>query len=245
MLSSIQGGWLGKAMIHRSEHKNDYMIIDRAIVRNTALSDGAVRLLLFLLSCSDEFEFNVRGLASILNISVGAVSARVQELEQAGYIKLTRQRNKGQLGSFIWDVFETPCSNLPNKEIPNKAHLVQFTESRFTEQGNSEHIRNTNLKEIANKEKVKKVPKKAARFVPPTLEEVRAYCQERGNSIDPQRFFDYYSEGNWKDAKGNPVKNWKQKVITWEKKDEGKRAKTEPINENPFTKLRREEGYES
>ena len=57
------------------------------------------------------------------------------------------------------------------------------------------------------------------RFVKPTLDEIKAYCQERGNNVDAKAFFDYYDTGNWKDAKGKPVKNWKQKVITWERSD--------------------------
>ena len=54
-------------------------------------------------------------------------------------------------------------------------------------------------------------------FIPPTLEEVEAYCKERNNNVDAKAFFDYFTEGKWKDSKGNPVRNWKQKVITWEK----------------------------
>lgn len=57
------------------------------------------------------------------------------------------------------------------------------------------------------------------RFVPPTFEEVQAYCQERNNKVDAKAFYDYYTEGGWKDAKGKPVRNWKQKVITWERSD--------------------------
>ena len=55
-----------------------------------------------------------------------------------------------------------------------------------------------------------------ARFAPPTMDEVKAYVQERGSNVDPVRFWTYYNEGGWKDAKGNPVRNWKQKLITWE-----------------------------
>ena len=56
-------------------------------------------------------------------------------------------------------------------------------------------------------------------FTPPTLEEVTAYVKERGSSVDPIRFWSYYDEGNWTDAKGNKVRNWKQKLITWEKSE--------------------------
>ena len=57
---------------------------------------------------------------------------------------------------------------------------------------------------------------KVKRFTPPSLEEVKAYAASRGDKVDPQKFYDYYTEGHWKDSKGNPVKSWKQKMITWE-----------------------------
>lgn len=74
-----------------------------------------------------------------------------------------------------------------------------------------------NVQPIPNINTNKKPNKKPNIFVPPTLEEIEAYCKERNNSVDAQHFFDYYSAGQWVDAKGNKVKNWKQKIITWEK----------------------------
>jgi hypothetical protein len=37
--------------------------------------------------------------------------------------------------------------------------------------------------------------------------------------VDPVKFFDYFTEGNWIDSKGNPVRNWKQKLLTWANKE--------------------------
>ena len=54
-------------------------------------------------------------------------------------------------------------------------------------------------------------------FVPPTLDDIKAYCQERNSCVDPNVFYDYFTTGGWKDSEGKPVKNWKQKLITWEK----------------------------
>jgi hypothetical protein len=54
-------------------------------------------------------------------------------------------------------------------------------------------------------------------FKPPTLEEITEYCHQRKNNIDPKAFYDYFDVSNWVDSKGNKVKNWKQKIITWEK----------------------------
>lgn len=59
-------------------------------------------------------------------------------------------------------------------------------------------------------------------FIKPTLEEIQAYCQERQNTLDAKRLFDYYETSGWKDKDGKPVKNWKQKIITWEGRNNAK-----------------------
>ena len=79
--------------------------------------------------------------------------------------------------------------------------------------------------------KVNREGEKRKRFIPPTLEEVQAYVKERNSSVDPKRFFEYYETGGWKDAKGQSVKNWKQKLITWEKKDTSPKRKTQDFPE--------------
>lgn len=62
---------------------------------------------------------------------------------------------------------------------------------------------------------------KKGKFVPPTLEEVQAYVQERGSSVDPRTFCEYFDAAQWHDSRGNPVKSWKQKLIMWEKQGYG------------------------
>lgn len=56
------------------------------------------------------------------------------------------------------------------------------------------------------------------RFRPPTVEEVEAYCFERNNKVDAERFVDYYTANGWKVGK-NPMKDWKAAVRNWERKD--------------------------
>lgn len=57
----------------------------------------------------------------------------------------------------------------------------------------------------------------------PTREEVREYVKSRNSSVDPDKFFDFFDAGEWVDSKGNPVLNWKQKLITWESKSKEKK----------------------
>jgi hypothetical protein len=83
-------------------------------------------------------------------------------------------------------------------------------------QNEANEKQNENKKE--NKKEGKKEREKENECYP-TREEVRAYAESRNSSVDPDRFFDYFTADPskpWVDAKGQRVKNWKQKFITWE-----------------------------
>lgn len=63
-----------------------------------------------------------------------------------------------------------------------------------------------------------------ARFLKPTLEEIREYCLSRNNYVDPERFFDYYEANGWKVGK-NPMKDWRAAVRTWESREKSEAPK--------------------
>lgn len=72
-----------------------------------------------------------------------------------------------------------------------------------------------------------------ARFTPPSLDEVRAYCQERGNTVDPEKWHDFYASKGWMVGK-NKMRDWKAAVRTWEKEDAIRpRTATDP-NSRPY-----------
>ena len=65
--------------------------------------------------------------------------------------------------------------------------------------------------------------KRAAPFTPPTPDEVAAYCRERGNAVDAERFCDFYASKGW--MIGNQrMKDWRAAVRTWEKRGETQAA---------------------
>lgn len=53
--------------------------------------------------------------------------------------------------------------------------------------------------------------------IPPTLEEVTAYCKERSKGVDPNKWYDFYQSKGWMIGK-NKMKDWKAAVRTWEPK---------------------------
>lgn len=84
--------------------------------------------------------------------------------------------------------------------------------------------------------------KERQRFTPPSVSEVRAYCQEKGYKIDADQFIDFYESKGWMIGK-NKMKDWKAAVRTWTKR----RANNEqPAARNKFNNFnQRQYNYES
>jgi len=98
------------------------------------------------------------------------------------------------------------------------------------------------------KSKVKKSKVKESKvnniFIPPTLEEVVAYCQERNNGVDPQKWYDFYSAKGWMIGK-NKMRDWKAAVRTWERGQKGvhNSRETPTMSRNVENALRLVEKY--
>lgn len=106
--------------------------------------------------------------------------------------------------------------NVTNNVIPSISYISSSNNLEDKDKGCGE------------KEKKPKKDKKA--FVKPTVDEVAAYCRERGNSIDAEAFVAHYESNGWMVGK-NPMQNWKMAVVTWEKNNMGgskKASKTGP-----------------
>ena len=69
-------------------------------------------------------------------------------------------------------------------------------------------------------------------FIKPTVDEIKQYCQERKNGIDPQRFFDFNEAKGWMIGK-NKMKDWRAAVRTWENNKKGNGASEEKKEYTP------------
>ena len=94
--------------------------------------------------------------------------------------------------------------------------------------GNTETETETNTDTPATS--VARREKRQSRFRPPAREEVTAYCADRRNRVDPDRFCDFYESNGWKVGK-NPMRDWKAAVRNWEKRNGNFSAKRETANE--------------
>ena len=100
------------------------------------------------------------------------------------------------------------------KKVPKKEPVSHARALR----AEIEYENNNNNNNSTNNEEIDSKKRKNAKFVPPTLDEVRAYCTEKGYTFDPELFFNYYDANSWVQGqgKGKPIRSWKACCNTWQ-----------------------------
>ena len=101
---------------------------------------------------------------------------------------------------------------------PGKSKILDYDEvtmQRLFDECSSKPRRGVplNIKEDNIKENRRN--KQEKKFIPPSLDDIKKYIQEKNLSVNPQSFYDYFTEGDWIDSNGKQVRNWKQKLLTW------------------------------
>lgn len=151
-------------------------------------------------------------IADFCQCSETKVSTAISKLIELGYIYVKsfdgRQRIlKSRLSNFERQTFKK--SKADSKKLKDSNTNNNTPNKTYNEEGEK--------------------PKRE-RFVPPSLEEIEAYCAKRKNNVDPKKFYDYFTASDWVDSKGKKVRNWKQKIITWESYSTDKKPNTVGAN---------------
>lgn len=169
--------------------------------------------------------------------------------------KVRQKRANGEKGG-------RPCKN-ENRDKPeetenNQAEPNETCENQTEPKETSnehEHVQeheheHEHVQEQEQEEKTTaRARKRAAPFTPPTPDEVSAYCRERGNTVDAERFCDFYASKGWMIG-SQRMKDWRAAVRTWEKRDAPqaipRAAPASQASSNPFAvlaaKYREQEG---
>ena len=127
----------------------------------------------------------------VYEVSRGSIQNWLKMLEDNGYIERTVIFKQGSREIMARYI-----------KLTDKGSLKNYTDNTNI------NITNNNL--IDNNKK--------ARFKKPTLDEVKNYCIFRNNNIDAEGFISFYESKDWMIGK-NKMKNWKQAIVTWEKRD--------------------------
>ena len=209
----------------RKEKRNSFTVIDNGIFKDSRISYKAKGLLGQMLSLPDGWEYSVKGLEKLANDKYSAITSGLKELEEAGYFRREQRFVKGKFAGYEYIISETPH---------NKNSDFTFSENTISENTISENptqlnTNKSNTKELNTKgsNTNKSVGEHTRRqknlhtdkSLRPTLEEIEAYIAEKTLCVDARRFYDFFDVGEWLDSKGEPVRNWKQKLITWSERN--------------------------
>lgn len=180
-------------------------------------------------------------LALDIDETVENVKVTIQFLLNVGLLESNAEETQYRL-SYMDNIVGSETASTQrsrlSRERANVAKMLQCNKNATEVQ----RIGNAEIEKEIEKEKRKNI------WVAPTLEQIQEYCKSRHNNVGAQRFLDYYEANGWKDSKGNKVKNWKQKVITWEKhepkpKKDDYKPMTEDKMSDEFRKHLEEDGW--
>lgn len=199
-------------IIEAMPNGKDYILFYLKLLCESLDHEGSLRF-------NDQIPYNENMLSTITNTNVDIVRSAIKIFSELGMMEILDDG--------------TIYMNEVNKLIGSETYWAEKKRIYRDKIGQIEDNQRTMSNKIGqnpicpSKRKSKSIEKDIdierekkpqKRFTPPTLEEVKAYCQERRNGIDPERFIDFYQSKGWKIG-SNPMKDWKAAVRTWEKRD--------------------------
>lgn len=137
-----------------------------------------------------------------------------KQLEQKQYAVFSREVRKNGGNQVSFDEWKSLSDIERNRLLSADTERYPTTTSNPSLQPQPQTTTTTSTDNGINADKPPR-----SRFVPPNVDEVRAYCTEKGYTLDADRFVDYYTSNGWKVGK-NPMKDWKAAVRTWNGKEQ-------------------------
>ena len=229
--------------VFRVNKTADYTVMSNFHLRDKRMSLKAKGLLSLILSLPNEWNYSLGGLVSICIEREVAVKTALTELKRCGYLRIDKVKPSKENGGryeYIYNIFEQPCEK---QEVEKQG--VENLPLEFQPIENLPLYKDTNEsntdKSIINESSIDYSPRK--RFTPPTLEEVQAYCNERNNNVDAEKFINHYTSNGWKVGK-NKMQDWKAAVRTWERNGYDTRKQAEPKSDNIFLEMLKEGAFD-
>lgn len=191
------------------------------------------------LMLNDRIPYNPQMIATLTRHQIGTVEKALGIFSELGLIEVL---DNGAIYMLDIQNFIGKSSTEADRQ---RAYQAKIASERIPTLTDKESCKKSNKKsnlkiekeielEIETEIETKK-RKPASRFTPPTVEEVRAYCQERQNNVDPEKFVDYYTSNGWVVGKSK-MKDWKAAVRSWERNNFSSGTyKQKPVDQKPQT----------
>ena len=191
-----------------------------------------------LIYFTKDIPYTEQMLATFLNRPLATVQLALNIFQSYGMIELIDDL----IHVSNWEEYQN-VEGLEKIREQTRLRVAKHRELKKLEKAESEGCNVTSNATVTQSNAIDKnrkdIDKNKSRFIPPTAEEVAEYCRERGNSIDPEEFIDFYTANGWVQGKGKPIKDWKACIRTWE----SKRKAEQPRKELDPNTIKRREKY--
>jgi predicted phage replisome organizer len=177
---------------------------------------------------TDTIPYNEQMLATVTNTNIDIVRSAMKVFTELNMLEVVEDGTiyMSEVEKMIGSMANNPNANRQRRFRENhssvtecNAHITEsVTENNAIVTECNAHITESVTNNNESKRKSKSKRQSKSNNIPPTLEEVSAYCEERHNNIDPQVFIDFYESKGWYVGK-NKMKDWKACIRTWEKSD--------------------------
>lgn len=156
-----------------------------------------------------------------------AIQTAIEKLKESGYILIGNYNDNTWDHTSWYTLTEKGQSIYQNETIDGAKRDNRQTEKEQSYNNNYKEEKNTNRntdentnnnERYVNESSTNRQKTSVRNVIPPSVDDVEAYCKERGNGIDANNFCDFYTARGWKIG-NTKMKDWQAAVRTWEKRD--------------------------
>jgi len=217
----------------------------------------------YLQSRQEGWQFYESEIVKNFNDGKHSISSAIKELIECKYLLRIQKRVEGRFSFYEWILNPTESDFISYIKTDNgkpdtrKSDIGKLdtnnTDINNTDINNTDNkggnkfpnppkVDDSNLDDVKDQEKEKeKAPPKRKRFIKPSIEEIKQYCDEKKYDVNVNMFFNFYESKGWYVGK-TKMSNWKSAVNTWEyrdKKSQNTKHKMQGANavKNPNTEF--------
>lgn len=215
-------------IIEAMPNGKDYVLFYLKLLVESVDHDGALRF-------SDTIPYNEQMLATITGTNIDVVRSAMKILTELRMIEVMDDQTVYMIEVQKMVGCETSVAERVRK-CRERKDTKALHGNTVALQGNTS-VENCNIEIELEKEIELELEKDntpigvkstgTSRFTPPNVDQVREYCRERANRVDPEKFFDHYSANGWVRGK-TKIKDWQACVRTWEKNEAPAQARAAP-----------------
>ena len=186
------------------ENGKDYILFYLKLLLESISHEGHLRF-------SETIPYNEKMLSVITNTNIDIVRSAMKVFAELKMVEILDDNT----------IYMAEVLKLTGSETEYARKKREYRQKLLGQGQNEDNVRQEIEKELELDKEIEKDNNKSdkpttKRFTPPSLEEVQAYCTERNNNVDAERFINHYTSNGWMVGR-NKMKDWKAAVRTWER----------------------------